>query len=154
VERQLIEEGVGLRLGATMQRVWRNPDGIHVGLGDEEVVGDALLLSVGRQPNVAELDLENAGVAYSAKGIQVDRYLHTSRRHIYAAGDCVGGYQFTHYAAWQGFMAVRNAFLPGATRAVLDRVPWTTFTDPEVAHVGYTEEQAREKFGEGVMICR
>ena len=152
--RQLTGDGVDLRLGAAMQRVWRSADGIHVGLGEEEVVGDALLLSVGRQPNVAELDLENAGVAYSAKGIQVDRYLHTSRHHIFAAGDCVGGYQFTHYAAWQGFMAVRNAFLPGATRAVLDRVPWTTFTDPEVAHVGYTEEQAREKFGEGVMICR
>jgi pyruvate/2-oxoglutarate dehydrogenase complex dihydrolipoamide dehydrogenase (E3) component len=152
--RQLTEDGVDLRLGATMQRVWRSPDGIHVGLDAEEVVGDALLLSTGRQPNVAELQLENAGVAYSAKGIQVDRYLHTSQRHIYAAGDCVGGYQFTHYAAWQGFMAVRNAFLPGATRAVLDRVPWTTFTDPEVAHVGFTEEQARGKFGKGVMVCR
>ncbi len=154
VGRQLTEDGVDLRLGTAVQRVWRSPDGIHVGFGDKEVVGDSLLLSVGRQPNVSALDLDKAGVAYTAKGVQVDRYLHTSQRHIYAAGDCLGGYQFTHYAAWQGFMAVRNAFLPGATRAVLDRVPWATFTDPEVAHVGLTEGQAREKFGEGVMVCR
>jgi pyruvate/2-oxoglutarate dehydrogenase complex dihydrolipoamide dehydrogenase (E3) component len=154
VAQRLTEDGVDLRLGSAVQQVWRSSDGIHVGLDEAEVVGDALLLSVGRQPNVSALELEKAGVAYTAKGIQVDRYLHTTQQHIYAAGDCVGGYQFTHYAAWQGFMAVRNAFLPGATRGVLDRVPWATFTDPEVAHVGLTEGQAREKFGEGVMVCR
>ncbi|MFQ6031188.1 MAG: pyridine nucleotide-disulfide oxidoreductase, partial [Dehalococcoidia bacterium] len=76
------------------------------------------------------------------------------QRHIYAAGDCIGGYQFTHYAGWQGFMAVRNALLPGTTRAVLDHVPWATFTDPEVAHAGLTEIQARERFGNRVEVCQ
>jgi pyruvate/2-oxoglutarate dehydrogenase complex dihydrolipoamide dehydrogenase (E3) component len=112
------------------------------------------LVAVGRRPNVHQgLDLEKAGVAYSAKGIQVDDYLRTSQRHIYAAGDCTGGYQFTHYAGWQAVMAVRNAFLPGASKGVTDPVPWTTFTDPEVAHVGLTEEQAREQFGENTRLC-
>ena len=69
-------------------------------------------------------------------------------RNIYAAGDCAGGYQFTHYAGFQGAMAVRNALLPGRSRARPERIPWATFTDPEVAHVGYTEEQARRRFGD------
>jgi len=92
-------------------------------------------------------------VTFSAKGIQIDDHLRTSQGHIYAAGDCAGGYQFTHYAAWQAFTAVRNALLPGASKGVPDLVPWTTFTDPEVAHVGLLEEQARAKFGDDVLVC-
>jgi pyruvate/2-oxoglutarate dehydrogenase complex dihydrolipoamide dehydrogenase (E3) component len=99
------------------------------------------------------LGLQQAGVDYSAKGIPVDGHLRTSQQHIYAAGDCIGSYQYTHYAGWQAFMAARNALLPGASKGVADRVPWTTFTDPEVAHVGWTEEQAREEFGDDVMTC-
>ena len=66
---------------------------------------------------------------------------------------CVGGYQFTHYVAWQGFMAVRNAFLPSGQSAVLDQVPWATFTDPELAHTGLTEAQAQSKFGQEAVVC-
>ncbi|MEE8390403.1 MAG: FAD-dependent oxidoreductase, partial [Anaerolineae bacterium] len=131
----------------------QDEDGIHLVAGNAQVVGDALLLATGRRPNVDDLDLDKAGVAYSAKGIQVDDHLHASRRHIYAAGDCTGSHQFTHYAGWQAFLAVRNALLPGASKGVTDLVPWTTFTDPEVAHVGLTEGQARARFGDKVMIC-
>jgi len=116
-------------------------------------VGDALLVAIGRRPNVDGLDLERAGVAYTAEGIQVDDDLRTSQKHIYAAGDCTGGFQFTHYAGWQAFMAARNALLPGSSTGVTDRLPWATFTDPEVAHVGLNEAQARERFGDAVMIC-
>lgn len=147
-------EGIDLRYNARAERAWRDENGIHLVAGDDELLGDALLMAVGRRPSVEGLDLEKAGVAYSAKGIQVDDYLRTSQRHIYAAGDCIGSHQFTHYAGWQAFMAVRNALLPGASKGVTDLVPWTTFTDPEVAHVGLTEEQAREKFGDAVMICQ
>jgi pyruvate/2-oxoglutarate dehydrogenase complex dihydrolipoamide dehydrogenase (E3) component len=68
-------------------------------------------------------------------------------RHIYAAGDVIGGYQFTHFAAWQAFQAIRNALLPGHTSGFSSTVPWVTYTDPEVAHAGMTEEQARKQFG-------
>jgi pyruvate/2-oxoglutarate dehydrogenase complex dihydrolipoamide dehydrogenase (E3) component len=118
--------------------------------GGEELVGDALLLAAGRRPNVKGLDLERAGVTYTEKGIQVDDNLRTSQRHIYAAGDCVGSHQFTHYAGWQAAMAVRNALLVGASKGVTDHVPWTTFTDPEVARIGKSEAQAREEFGDTV----
>jgi pyruvate/2-oxoglutarate dehydrogenase complex dihydrolipoamide dehydrogenase (E3) component len=146
------DEGMELRLNAKVERAWQDGDGIHL-FADGELVGDALLVAIGRRPNVDTLDLDKAGIVYSPKGIQVDDHLRTSQKHIYAAGDCIGSYQFTHYAGWQAFMAVRNALLPGAFKGATDRVPWTTFTDPEVAHVGLTEEQARKKFGDAVMVC-
>lgn len=146
-------EGIDLHYNARAERAWQDEGSIHLIAGGEELVGDALLVVAGRRPNVDGLDLDKAGVAHSAGGIEVDDRLRTNQRHIYAAGDCIGGYQFTHYAGWQAFMAVRNALLPGASTGITERVPWTTFTDPEVAHVGLTEEQAREKFGDAVLTC-
>lgn len=146
-------EGINLSFNIPVERAWQDKDGIHILGGGQEFTGDALLVAVGRRPNVDSLSLEKAGVTYNAGGIEVDEHLRTSQRHIYAAGDCTGSHQFTHYAGWQATMAVRNALLPGAAKGISDRVPWTTFTDPEVAHVGLTEEQARERFGDGVMTC-
>jgi pyruvate/2-oxoglutarate dehydrogenase complex dihydrolipoamide dehydrogenase (E3) component len=147
------DEGVDVRFGARAERAWEDESGIHLVAGNDELDGDALFIATGRRPNVDGLDLTNAGVTYSGSGIEVDDYLRTSQRHIYAAGDCVGSHQFTHYAGWQAFMAVRNALLPGASKGVTDLVPWTTFTDPEVAHIGLTVEQARERYGDTVMTC-
>ena len=150
---RLIEEGVDVRLGASVKRVWQQGMTVHADAGREELRGDALLLAVGRTPRVDNLGLERAGVAYTARGIEVSANLRTNRKHIYAAGDCLGGYQFTHYAGWQGFMAVRNAFLPGAAKAVLNQVPWATFTDPEVARVGLSEAESRSRHGEKVCVA-
>ena len=146
-------EGIELRLNAKAERTWQDEGEIHLVAGGDEILSNSLLVAIGRRPNVHGLDLEKAGVIYSANGIQVDDHLRTSQKHIYAAGDCIGSYQFTHYAGWQAFMAVRNALLPGVSKGVTDQVPWTTFTDPEVAHVGLTEEQARERFDNVVMTC-
>ena len=146
-------EGMDLRFHVAVERAWQNADGIHLAAGAEEFVGDGLLVAVGRHPDVGSLALEQAGVAYSGHGIEVDDQLRTTQRHIYAAGDCTGSYQFTHYAGWQAAMAVRNALLPGAAKGVSDRVPWTTFTDPEVAHIGLTEDEARKKFGNVMTTC-
>jgi pyruvate/2-oxoglutarate dehydrogenase complex dihydrolipoamide dehydrogenase (E3) component len=146
-------EGIDLRLNTPVEQVWQDENGIHVFAGKDELVGDTLLVATGRRPSVDSLDLEVAGVAYSHAGIGVDDNLRTSQEHIYAAGDCTGSYQFTHYAGWQAAMAVRNALLPGASKGVAEQVPWTTFTDPEVAHVGLTEEQAGERFGDDVLTC-
>ena len=153
IAARFAEEGIDLRLDTMLEKAWRDGDGVHLVSSGEELVGDEVLVTIGRRPNVDGLDLDRAGVSYSDAGIQVDQNLRTSQGHIYAAGDCAGGYQFTHYAGWQGFMAVRNALLPGTKKAVAERVPWTTFTDPEVAHIGYTETQAREQFGQTAMTC-
>lgn len=132
----------------------REGDGIIVATDSGEARGDLLLIASGRRPVVAGLDLEKAGVNYSEKGIPVDDQLRTNVKHIYAAGDVAGGYQFTHFAGWQAFQAARNALLPGSGSGLTDVVPWVTFTNPEVAHVGLTEEQARTKFAENVRVCR
>ena len=155
---ELANEGVEFHLDAPVEKVEKieknvqDSSGIQLTTSQGPLSGDALLLAVGRRARLSGLELERAGVDYGPTGIRVDRSLRTSQRHIYAAGDCLGGFQFTHYAGWQGFMAVRNALLPGSTRAVLDRVPWTTFTDPEFAHVGLTEQQARDRYGHRIEV--
>jgi len=142
-------EGIDLCLNAAIERVWKNDD-IHVSIDQSEVTGDALMIAVGRRPNVEGLSLEKANVSYSANGIEVNKNLRTSQKHIYAAGDCTGGYQFTHYAGWQAAMVVRNALLPLASKGVQEHVPWTTFTDPEVAHAGLSEQEARQQYGDDI----
>lgn len=119
----------------------------------EDVRGDMLLVVTGRTPIVDTLDLDNAGVEYSAKGIKVDKYLRTNVPHIYAIGDVIGRAQFTHNSGTQGSIAARNALLPINTVGINEKtLPWVTFTEPELAHVGLTEAQAREKYGDSAKV--
>ncbi len=110
-----------------------------------EARGEEILVAAGRAPTVDGLGLENAGVELEGKGLRVDEHLRTTAPNIYAAGDITGKYLFTHVAEYQGRAALRNALFPLKTKADHRVVPWTTFTDPEVARVGLTEEQARER---------
>jgi len=139
----------GLRVVASRPAsVRREGDDVIVATKDgQEARGDLLLVATGRVPTIEGLDLDKAGVNFSEKGIPVDESLRTNVRHLFACGDVLGGYQFTHFASWQAFYAVRNALLPGGSPGFSDYVPWVTFTDPEVAHVGLTEEEALKKHG-------
>ena len=120
----------------------------------QKISADFLLTATGRRPNVVGMDLEKAGVAYGANGIQVDDKLRTSTKNIYAAGDCTGGFQMTHYAGWQGYKAVRNILIPGSDRGVRRFPPLAVFTDPEIAHVGLSEAEARAEHGNNVNVAR
>ena len=143
---QRVFEGEGIRFIFGEARSARKfEDSIVISTEHGEARGDLLLIAAGRRPNVDGLELEKAGVDYSALGISVDDRLRTNRKNIYAAGDVVGGYQFTHFAGWQSFQAVRNALLPGSSSGTSDLVPWVTFTDPEVAHIGLSEQQAKSQ---------
>ena len=146
-------EGVHFVLESAKE-VQRNGNSVVITTERQELDGDLLLIAAGRKPNVEGLDLEKAGVKYSQAGIFVDDRLRTNVHHIYAAGDITGGYQFTHYAGWQAFQAVRNALLPGSASGISNVVPWVTFTDPEVAHVGLTEQEARAKHGDRIQVHR
>ena len=108
-----------------------------------EVRGEELLIATGRAPTAGGLALENAGIEIEAKGLRVDEHLRTTAPNVYAAGDITGKYLFTHVAEYQGRNALRNALFPVKAKVDHRVVPWTTFTDPEVARVGLTEEQAR-----------
>lgn len=122
----------------------------------EELRCDELLVATGRRPNVEGLNLEAAGVEYDERRIVTDDYLRTTAREVFAAGDVTGRYLFTHMAAYEASVVVRNAlfFWPLTQRADYRVAPWTTFTDPEVARVGLTEREARERYGDAVRVYR
>lgn len=153
VQAVLAREGVQFVRGfATAVR--QEADEIVVELDGNSVRGDMLLVATGRKPTVHGLGLDKAGVAHSDDGIQVNDKLQTNVSHIYAAGDCTGGAQSTHYAGWQAFQAARNALLPSADKGVRHGVVTTVFTDPEVAQVGYTAADAKKQHGEKALISR
>jgi pyruvate/2-oxoglutarate dehydrogenase complex dihydrolipoamide dehydrogenase (E3) component len=104
---------------------------------------------------VGNLDLEKAGVAYDRNGVKVDRYLRTTVSSIYAAGDIVRPYLFSHIAEHEAIVATVNACMVRPIRRIsYDHVIWTTFTEPELAHAGLTEEQAREQYGDSIQVYR
>jgi pyruvate/2-oxoglutarate dehydrogenase complex dihydrolipoamide dehydrogenase (E3) component len=152
VLKHLRVEGLDIREGATVERVaggTRLID-VHVadaGGGKAVVQGSHLLLATGRAPNVASLNLEAAAIKYDARGIRVNGALQTSNRRVFAIGDVTGAPPFTHVANYHAGIVIRRAvFRLGATvdNAI---VPWVTFTDPELAHVGLTEAMARKQHG-------
>jgi pyruvate/2-oxoglutarate dehydrogenase complex dihydrolipoamide dehydrogenase (E3) component len=111
----------------------------------QRLEGSHLLVAAGRRPRVRDLGLESAGILHSDKGIQVDARLRTTNRRIYAVGDVVGGPQFTHLAAYHAGIVIRNALFRLPAKADLSALPWVTFTDPELAHVGLSEAAARDR---------
>ena len=113
------------------------------GAGLAEVVGDRLLVSAGRAPNIDSLGLDAAGVSVSRRGVTVDDHLRTSNRRVYAAGDVCSAFQFTHAADALARIVIQNALFFGRRRASALVIPWCTYTSPEVAHVGLYEQDAK-----------
>ncbi len=112
---------------------------------------DELLVAVGRVPNTNDLGLEALGIEIGPKGVHVDNRGRTSVDTVYASGDVAGRFLFTHSAAYEGVRAVRDMFFPGKGK-VTASVPWCTFTDPELAHAGMTEQEARTKHGDNIEV--
>ena len=139
----LESEGVRFVLGAKATRVEREGDALLLYLDPlgAPLRGDALLIATGRRPNVEGLGLELAGVEYTEDGITVDDRCRTSRSHIYAAGDGTGAYQLTHMSEHMAKVAVTNAVLRLPMTVDHAHVPWVTYTDPELAHLGATEDE-------------
>ena len=117
-----------------------------------EIEGTHILVSTGRIPNVDKLDLEKAHVRFGKRGIEVDKRLRTTNKHIYAAGDVAGGPQFTHVAAYHAGIIIRNIAFKLPAKVDYSALPWVTYTDPELANVGLTEAMATEKFGDNKVI--
>lgn len=115
--------------------------------------GGELLVAVGRRPNVEDLGLDDLGIETTPKGIAVDNRGRTSVGTVYACGDVAGRFLFTHAAAYEGVRAVRDMFFPGKGK-VTAGVPWCTFTDPELAHAGMTEAEARAEHGDDIQVWR
>ena len=155
VVARLKSEGVDLRGRTKIARVERTSSGVAVILeGGERLEGSHLLVAAGRAPVVESLDLDTAGVAHTAKGITVDPSLRTSNRNVWAIGDCNGLYAFTHMAGYEASLFIRGALFRAPARLDAAIVPWATYTDPELAQVGMSERQAREKHGDAIKVLR
>ncbi len=157
VKKRLTDEGIDLRENAMVQRIEKtDAAGIRVVFekdGQEQSVeGSHLLLAVGRKPNVDTLELEKAGIEYSKRGIKTDDRLRTTNKRVFAIGDVAGGLQFTHVAGYHAGIVIRNALFKLPAKADHSAVPWVTYTDPEMAHVGLTEAQAHDQHGDAVKV--
>jgi mercuric reductase len=141
----LRDEGIELLLGDAVSRVRRANGSVEAEVGDRMLTVSRLLLASGRVPNTEELELDRVGVAHSHRGIRVDDRMRTTVAGIWAAGDVVDGPQFTPVAQYQARLAVDDMFGVGDRRADYSALPIAIFTDPELAQVGLTEEQAREQ---------
>ena len=158
VRRRVIDDGIDIREGALIKTVARHGNGISMAIvnggANERVDGSHLLVAAGRRANVDELNLEAASIRYSPKGIEVDKRLRTTNKRVFAIGDVAGGFQFTHMAAYQAGIVIRNALFHLPAKVDYDAVPWVTYTDPELAHVGLIEREARERFGDDIRVLR
>jgi len=153
VRRRLVAEGVALFEQTRVLRVEKRGAGIAAEIeraGKREFVeGSDLLVAAGRAANVDGLDLDAAGIAYTKRGVTVDAHLRTTNRRVFAIGDAAGGYQFTHVAGWHAGIVIRQMlFRLFWTKADARAVPWVTFTDPELAQVGLSEVNAKQRYGE------
>jgi pyruvate/2-oxoglutarate dehydrogenase complex dihydrolipoamide dehydrogenase (E3) component len=149
---QLAREGITIRTGVEVVRVENAAPKVRVVVrsADQEqtIDGTHLLVAAGRHANVEGLDLAAAGVKHERRGIVVDSGLTTSNRKIFAIGDAVGAAQFTHVANYHAGIVVRRALFRLPAKVREDVIPWVTYTDPELAHVGLTEEAARKRHRE------
>ncbi len=148
LEEKFSEEGISVYNKAAIEKVEERDGKIFTYAEGQVFESDKILVATGRTPVLEPLKLENAGIKYGRRGIDVDEHMRTNVKNIYAVGDCNGKYLLSHAAMHQGMLALMDAVSP-VSLGMLKRekycVPWSVFTQPEVAQVGLTEKQAKEK---------
>lgn len=160
LEKKLKEEGLEILTGKKAVKFEKRNEEIFAILEDKQghlrqICAEAVLVAVGRAPNLEGLILEKAGIEYTQAGIKVNDYLQTTNKDVFACGDVVGPYMFSHVAAYQAYIAVRNALFKKITwqKVNYSNIAWAIFTEPEVSRVGLTEEEARQKY-QGIKVYK
>lgn len=145
---RLAREGVVIRSGVKVVRVEPAKENLRVLIereGQAETIeGSHLLVATGRKPTIDGLDLEKAGIKFTREGVLVNKRLRTTNRKVYAIGDVAGGLQLTHAANYHAGLVIRNALFRLPVKVDNSIIPWVTYTDPELAHIGLTEAEARK----------
>ncbi len=155
VLNRLRGEGIAIEENAMAAEIRGTAGAIEVETKDGRVFhGSHLLMAVGRKPNIDRLNLQAAGIETTRTGIKVGDDLKTTNRKVYAIGDVAGGLQFTHMAGYHAGLIIRSALFGLPAKQSTAHIPWATYTDPELAQVGLTEAQAREKHGSALEIAR
>ena len=151
VKESMVDDGIDLVERIAIREVSGEAGRIAIAFekeGEMNVVeGTHLLVAAGRRPNIETLGLEAAGIESDRRGIRVDQRLRTTNRRAFAIGDCAGGFQFTHLASYHAGIVIRNVLFRLPARVNLKAFPWVTYTDPELAHVGMKEDEARKQHG-------
>lgn len=149
IQNKFQNEGIQVLTNHQAEEVKQSTQGYELLLSNQDgtkaIPFDQILVAVGRAPNVENLGLEIAGVDYTKRGIKADAKLRTTNKNIYACGDVVGPYLFTHTADFQARLILRNALFPGSSKLNYRFVPWCTFTEPEVARAGLNETEAKKQ---------
>ncbi|MEM1160404.1 MAG: FAD-dependent oxidoreductase [Pseudomonadota bacterium] len=153
---KLRKEEIDIREGVKIASISQASGTITITFEDgQDLTGSHLLVAAGRAPNLDRLNLEAADVKYDRRGVQVTKGLRSiSNSAVYAIGDVAGGLQFTHVAGYHAGLIIRSALFRLPVKNRSDHIPWVTYIDPEVAHVGLTEAEAREEHGDAVEIAR
>lgn len=154
VQKQFESEGINILKEVRAEKVEVVDGKKQVTAGGKNIIVDEILVAGGRLPNVESLNLEVAGVEVGKPGIIVNEKLQTTNSKIYACGDVIGGYQFTHVAGYEAVVALTNALFFPISKVNYRVIPWATFTDPELARVGLTEKQAKERYGDDVCVLK
>ena len=155
VLRVLKDEGVVIEENAKAARISGTAGDIKVEAEDGRVfTGSHLLMAVGRKNNTEKLDLDKAGIEAENGSVKVDASMRTSNRRVYAIGDVAGGMQFTHVAGYHAGVIIRSLLFAIPSKAKTAHIPWVTYTAPELAQVGATEKEAREKHGDRLEVVR
>ncbi|MEB3311348.1 MAG: FAD-dependent oxidoreductase [Snowella sp.] len=154
IEEQFLSEGIEILKNARVEKVEVAEGKKRLWFGSEWVEADQILVATGRSPNVERLNLAAAGVSFNEKGIKVNAKLQTTNPKIYACGDVIGGYQFTHVAGQEAVTVLKNALFFPTSKVNYQVIPWATFTDPELARVGMTEKQARSRYGDDIYVLK
>ena len=155
VLRVLKDEGVVIEENAKAARISGTAGDIKVEAEDGRVFnGSHLLMAVGRKNNTEKLDLDKAGIEAENGSVKVDASMRTSNRRVYAIGDVAGGMQFTHVAGYHAGVIIRSLLFAIPSKAKTAHIPWVTYTAPELAQVGATEKEAREKHGDRLEVVR
>jgi len=146
----LIGEGIKIQENAKIISIQEKSKNIKCSYEDEkgkshEILATHILIATGRRPTIENLNLEAAHIKFSPKGIEVDSHLRTSNSRVYAIGDCTGGYQFTHVANYHASLVIRNGIFKLNAKVRTTPIPWVTYTDPELAHVGFLESQLQDQ---------
>lgn len=154
VQAQLEADGIRVLTSSSVTQVRRIEDKTWVQAGNHALEVDKILLATGHQPNVEALNLEGVGVKYSSQGLELNDKLQTTNPRIYACGDVIGGYQFDHIAQYEASIALKNALFFPWFKVDYRPIPWAIFCDPQLARVGLTEAQARQRYGKDVFVAR
>lgn len=152
------KEGINIICDAEIKKIRNEQDNTVViylqNKKENEISAERIFTATGRQPNVSGLDLEKAGIEFSNDGIKINSFLQTSLPHVYACGDVASPLKFTHTASYQAGIVVENILNGNKNTNDLSVLPWAIFTEPEIAHVGLSENEAEKKFGDNITVFK